>query len=156
LSRQSGLRWRLNDLLLNLALCKYPLCVIAAGDILGRDYCEEEYVIVSHSYLRIALSYAFLPFRSRKTHPGPVVHLSDSPLDASKVRRATAASKVTVNSYTSTFPHSTVMSRDVLAASSSPSDLMCVSIFLHHFISSCSRYQNVIASRNSIRTEFLS
>lgn len=24
-------------------------------------------------------------FRSRKTHPGPVVHLSDNPLDASKV-----------------------------------------------------------------------
>lgn len=24
--------------------------------------------------------------RSRKTHPGPVVHLSDNPLDASKVR----------------------------------------------------------------------
>ena len=28
----------------------------------------------------------FLFFRSRKTHPGPVVHLSDNPLDPSKVR----------------------------------------------------------------------
>ena len=27
-----------------------------------------------------------LYFRSRKTHPGPVVHLSDNPLDPSKVR----------------------------------------------------------------------
>jgi len=30
--------------------------------------------------------YIYIFFRSRKTHPGAVVHLSDNPLDLSKVR----------------------------------------------------------------------
>jgi len=36
-----------------------------------------------HIYIYI---YINIFFRSRKTHPGAVVHLSDNPLDLSKVR----------------------------------------------------------------------
>lgn len=40
----------------------------------------------NYTYTHTYIIYVYIFSRSRKTHPGAVVHLSDNPLDLSKVR----------------------------------------------------------------------
>ena len=59
------------------------------SSVSGRGFTYREIWLSKHIFWIAFLLLVLLCFRSRKTHPGPVVHLSDNPLDANKVRWAT-------------------------------------------------------------------
>lgn len=50
-----------------------------------RSYNSLHYLQL-HVHAHVYIIYVYIFSRSRKTHPGAVVHLSDNPLDLSKVR----------------------------------------------------------------------
>lgn len=68
----------------------FPESVVPSfSSVSGRGFTCREIWLSKHIFWIAFLLLVLLCFRSRKTHPGPVVHLSDNPLDASKVRWAT-------------------------------------------------------------------